>query len=93
MAQCAQSPLFILHQVTCQFATGVTLFSPISLSLEPALCGLVGRNGCGKTRLLRLLAGLDLPASGHIERFGTVAYVAQQHAVSPVDYACRIAGL
>ena len=47
MAQYAQSPSFILHQVTCQFATGVTLFGPISLSLEPALCGLVGRNGCG----------------------------------------------
>ena len=45
MAQYAQSPSFILHQVTCQFATGVTLFGPISLSLEPALCGLVGRNG------------------------------------------------
>jgi len=92
MAHCAQSPSFLLHQVTCQFATGVTLFSPISLSLEPALCGLVGRNGCGKTRLLRLLAGLDLPESGHIERFGTVAYVAQQHAVSPSTTLAELLG-
>lgn len=92
MAQCAQSPLFILHQVTCQFATGVTLFGPISLSLEPALCGLVGRNGSGKTRLLRLLAGLDLPASGHIERFGSVAWVAQQHLISPSTTLAELLG-
>ncbi len=58
------SPLLFLHQVTCQFATGQTLFGPLSVSLEPSLCGLVGRNGVGKTRLLRLLAGLDsLPAA------------------------------
>lgn len=92
MAQCAQSPLFILHQVTCQFTTGVTLFGPISLSLEPALCGLVGRNGSGKTRLLRLLAGLDLPASGHIERFGSVAWVAQQHLISPSTTLAELLG-
>lgn len=83
MAHFAQSPSFILHQVTCQFATGDILFGPLNLSLEPSLCALVGRNGSGKTRLLRLLAGLDLPAGGHIERFGTSAYVAQQHVISP----------
>ncbi|MHA0961827.1 ABC-F family ATP-binding cassette domain-containing protein [Enterobacter cancerogenus] len=83
MAHFAQSPSFILHQVTCQFATGDILFGPLNLSLEPSLCALVGRNGSGKTRLLRLLAGLDLPAGGHIERFVTSAYVAQQHVISP----------
>ena len=92
MAQHAQSPSFILHQVTCQFATGVTLFGPISLSLEPALCGLVGRNGCGKSRLLHLLAGRELPASGHIERYGSVAYVAQQHTVSPSTTLAELLG-
>ncbi len=57
MAHCARSPSFLLHQVTCQLATGDTLFGPLNLSLEGTLCGLVGRNGVGKTRLLRLLAG------------------------------------
>lgn len=61
MAHCAHIPAFVLHQVTCQFATGDTLFGPLNLSLESSLCGLVGRNGVGKTRLLRLLAGLDSP--------------------------------
>ncbi|MEH0886802.1 ABC-F family ATP-binding cassette domain-containing protein [Enterobacter sp. UNJFSC 003] len=83
MAHFAQSPSFILHQVTCQFATGDTLFGPLNLSLEATLCALVGRNGSGKTRLLRLLAGIEEPASGHIERAGTHVYVAQQHDISP----------
>jgi hypothetical protein len=48
MAHFAQSPSFILHQVTCQFATGDTLFGPLNLTLEPSLCALVGRNGSGK---------------------------------------------
>ena len=83
MAHCARSPSFLLHQVTCQLATGDTLFGPLNLSLEGTLCGLVGRNGVGKTRLLRLLAGLDSPSSGHIERVASVGYVAQQHVMFP----------
>ena len=83
MAHRAQSPSFILHQVTCQFATGETLFGPLNLSLENALSGLVGRNGVGKTRLLRLLAGIDTPSGGHIERPVSLACVAQQHAITP----------
>lgn len=92
MAHFAQSPSFILHQVTCQFPTGDTLFGPLNLTLEPSLCALVGRNGSGKTRLLRLLAGLDEPATGHIERFGSHFYVAQQHAISPQTTLAELLG-
>jgi len=89
---CAQSPSFILHQVTCQFATGDTLFGPLNLALEPSLCALVGRNGSGKTRLLRLLAGLDSPTSGHIERRGSHVYVAQQHDISTQTTLAELLG-
>ncbi|ELP5715335.1 putative ABC transporter ATP-binding protein YheS [Enterobacter sp. DC1] len=92
MAHFAQSPSFILHQVTCQFPTGDTLFGPLNLTLEPSLCALVGRNGSGKTRLLRLLAGLDEPASGHIERFGSHAWVAQQHVILPQTTLAELLG-
>ncbi|MDZ4032082.1 ABC-F family ATP-binding cassette domain-containing protein [Kluyvera ascorbata] len=92
MAHCAQSPSFILHQVTCQFATGDTLFGPLSLSLERSHCGLVGRNGVGKSRLLRLLAGVDEPSTGHIECFASRAYVAQQHAASEETTLAELLG-
>ena len=92
MAHFAQSPSFILHQVTCQFPTGDTLFGPLNLTLEPSLCALVGRNGSGKTRLLRLLAGLGEPATGHIERFGSHAWVAQQHVISSQTTLAELLG-
>lgn len=92
MAHFAQSPSFILHQVTCQFPTGDTLFGPLNLTLEPSLCALVGLNGSGKTRLLRLLSGLDEPATGHIERFGSHAWVAQQHVISSQTTLAELLG-
>ena len=92
MAHFAQSPSFILHQVTCQFATGDTLFGPLNLTLDASPCALVGRNGSGKTRLLRLLAGIDEPENGHIERFGTHAYVEQQHDISSQTTLAELLG-
>lgn len=82
MAHFAQSPYFVLHQLTCQFADGETLFGPLDLTFDQQHCGLVGRNGVGKTRLLRLIAGLDQPGSGHVEMHASPAYVAQQPEIA-----------
>ncbi len=44
-----------------------TLFSGLTLSFEPGTCtGIVGRNGVGKTTLLRLLQGEMSPTSGEV---------------------------
>ena len=93
-AHCAHTPLlFYIRSPVSSRRTDA--FGPLNLSLEPLLCGLVGRNGVGKTRLLRLLAGLDSPSGGHIERSATVAWVAQQPTLnagttvaSLLGYAC-----
>lgn len=71
LCHCAHIPAFILHQVTCQFATDRPVWSAQRLA-GTVLCGTVGRNGVGKTRLLRLLAGLDSPAGGHVERAAAI---------------------
>ena len=44
-----------------------TLFTNVSFSLNPGeRTGLVGVNGCGKTTLMRILAGLEPASSGHV---------------------------
>jgi ATPase subunit of ABC transporter with duplicated ATPase domains len=44
-----------------------TIFDGLSLTLSGARrVGLVGPNGTGKTTLLRLLAGVDVPERGHV---------------------------
>ena len=46
--------------------------------------GLVGVNGCGKSTLMRIIAGLDSPDSGEISlvRGTRVGYLAQQDMVT-----------
>ena len=43
------------------------LFSHLDLNFEPGTCtGIIGRNGLGKTTLLRLLMGLQQPVEGRV---------------------------
>src|SRR5689334_22411373 len=51
----------------------------LSLTVPPgARIGVVGPNGGGKSTLLRVLAGVDQPTAGHVERTGTVGYLPQE---------------
>ncbi len=92
MAHFAQSPYFVLHQLTCQFADGETLFGPLDLVFDRQRCGLVGRNGVGKTQLLRLIAGLDRPGNGHVESHAALAYVAQQPEIAADTTLAQLLG-
>jgi ABC-2 type transport system ATP-binding protein len=43
----------------------------VSLSIpENSICGLLGRNGAGKTTIMSLVAGQDRPTSGTVQVFG-----------------------
>lgn len=37
---------------------------------EGSICGLLGRNGAGKTTIMSILAGQDRPSAGTVEVFG-----------------------
>ena len=70
--------------------SGHRVFDTLNLKLQRGLWhGIVGRSGVGKTSLLRLLATLDKPDSGHIETNGAtdlsrqVAYMSQQDGLLP----------
>ena len=64
-----------------------TVLDRVDLTLGPrSRLGLVGPNGAGKSTLLRLLAGLDEPDEGTVERTPatlTVGYLPQEHDRRP----------
>ena len=59
------------------------MFAGLHLQLHEARIGLIGFNGAGKTSLLRMLAGLDVPQQGRIVRQGETLHSAERgHAPS-----------
>lgn len=64
---------------------GWTLFDQISFLINPKdRIGLVGKNGAGKTTILKLIVGLQQPTSGAVTRNGdcSIGYLPQQMQVA-----------
>ena len=66
------------------------LLEPTTLRVQPGdRIGLVGRNGAGKTTMLRTYAGETLPHGGRIERAGPVGYLPQDPRTGDLDVLAR----
>ena len=62
--------VFQAEQLTKRF-NGKTVLDGIDLEIDgPAIIGLLGRNGCGKTTLMRHITGLYLPTEGRASTLG-----------------------
>lgn len=72
------STLATLDDLSLVTPDGTLLFSGLTLAIGRARYGLVGRNGSGKSSLLRLMAGEGEPATGQLSRHGTVRRVEQE---------------
>ena len=70
-----------LERLSYATPDGVSLFDKLSLAFGAERTGLVGRNGVGKTTLLRLIAGELAPLSGSVSVRGRIGVLRQ--AMSP----------
>src|SRR6478609_6122499 len=88
------------HNITKSHGAAIVL-DGVSLTVPArARIGVVGRNGVGKSTLLRLLAGLEEPDSGRVSRLPptlTVGYLPQETDADPDEtlraYLARRTGL
>lgn len=71
-----QSSLLSLQVVSFGFQS--PLFQGLSFSMCSEKVGLVGKNGVGKSTLLRLIAGELRPSEGQVTCFGTHFYLGQE---------------
>ena len=80
--------MLVVHHVSKSFGPEVILDN-VTFSLNSGeRAGLVGPNGCGKTTLLKILAGLDSPDSGTVQLTLPglrVGYLSQGLDVSPSE--------
>lgn len=74
-----------LNGVAARTPDGRSLFDNLTLALGRERTAVVGRNGVGKTTLLRLIAGLASPAEGAASRAGRVGWLAQSYTFGPEE--------
>ena len=77
----------LITLLNAQLAFGhVALLDHAAFALEPAeRVGLIGRNGAGKSSLLKILGGLAKPDDGtlHVQQGIRIAFVAQEPSLDP----------
>jgi ATPase subunit of ABC transporter with duplicated ATPase domains len=81
-----------LSNISWSLPDGRPLFSNIDLIFGAERTGLVGRNGVGKTTLLKLIAGELRPQSGAIARKGTLGILRQAIHVGPDEKVADLFG-
>ena len=81
-----------LSSVSWSTPDGRALFSILDLQFGPVRTGLVGRNGVGKTTLLKLIGGELSPAQGVVRVEGRVATLRQSLQSAPSDTIATLFG-
>ena len=81
-----------LSNLTWSTPDGRPLFSNLDLSFDTGRTGLVGRNGVGKTTLLKLISGELPPQSGRISASGALGVLRQGLQVKPDETVADLFG-
>ena len=82
-----------LSGLTWSLPDGTPLFNDLDLTFGPERTGFVGRNGTGKSTLLRLIAGDLHPVSGHLQISGTIAMMRQEAMTGSDDTLADLLGV
>jgi ATPase subunit of ABC transporter with duplicated ATPase domains len=83
----------VLDSISLATPDGRPLFDGLTLAVGGERTGLVGRNGSGKSSLLRLIAGGIEPAGGSVQRIGSIGMLAQlADERLTIDQALGVAG-
>jgi ATPase subunit of ABC transporter with duplicated ATPase domains len=82
----------VLSNLSWSAPDGRALFSDLELSLAPVRTGLVGRNGVGKTTLLKLIASELRPHAGTVAVTGTLGLLRQAIQVDRCETVADIFG-
>lgn len=93
-----------IEHVTKSYATrhgNVTVLDDVNLTIRPGeKVGILGRNGAGKSTIIRLISGAELPSAGRIRREMSVSWPlafggAFQGSLTGLDnlrFICRVYG-
>lgn len=73
-----QIPQILFHHLCYALSQDQILLKDLTFSIGPKKVGLVGRNGVGKSTLLKLIVGMIAPSSGNIQVNGSIAYCPQE---------------
>lgn len=85
-------PSITISNLSWSSLDGHTVLSDISLSFQAERTGVVGRNGVGKSTLLRLISGDLIASRGHVTVDGTVGTLRQMVQISPRDTVADLMG-
>ncbi len=88
----SQSASIVIQELSFTLPTGHSLLSNVTLAFHTQKVGLIGRNGIGKSVLLKLIAKEFLPTLGFIRTEGSLIYVPQNHIFSADETIANFLG-
>lgn len=86
-------PALSLSHVTFAWPDGRAVFTDLAFTPPPGLSGVVGRNGIGKSTLLRLCTGELKPATGTVVRPPDLAHVPQGVTLAADATVAQVLGI
>lgn len=85
-------PQLLIQQMSFHLPSGKALFHELSIAFSQQKTGLVGRNGVGKSTLLKLILGELRPHAGTLQLAGKLAYVPQTMVTAANSTVAQVLG-